>query len=321
MNDIKEYGRQILIYLSDLRVKDDYQSLSDSEFYDIVGECLKLNSKFFMNSIYKDLRKIAKRQFGVKGRRFMEKNILERFCLYEGEQILYECEGKVQQTRKGKGVKIYGTLFVTNERIIAQGKIGDTGHTTGSGSIFDLLLVPSAISKSRKIRKTKDIVVERSVTQELPYYGYQFPYQNHFKLTIKPRKIKYKMTQDNLPYDLLVYSYSFKDKEQLDYLIEILSKKPGQLVDKKVFDVEGHPAKFGITALIFDLIALLLIIVLFRVPFSSLLATPFTIVGMISGYHGSNYGLMKDTKPGLAKVSGCLGGILFFATFFYLGTF
>ncbi|MFX1322755.1 MAG: hypothetical protein ACFFAQ_14050, partial [Promethearchaeota archaeon] len=59
MSNIKEEitspepsSKQIITYLSDLRIKEEYQSITDSEFYDIVGETFKLNPEFFMNHIY-----------------------------------------------------------------------------------------------------------------------------------------------------------------------------------------------------------------------------------------------------------------------------
>lgn len=58
---IKYHIKKMVTYLSGLLVKDKYQFLYDTEFIDIVGECLKLNPKFFMNSLYKDLRRIAKK--------------------------------------------------------------------------------------------------------------------------------------------------------------------------------------------------------------------------------------------------------------------
>lgn len=188
MNDINQvidnikdmmYDKKFISYLSDLRVKEEYQSLSDIEFFDIIGQCFKLNPQFFMKALYKDIRIMAKKQFGKEGRRIMEKYILERYCLYEGEQIFYIGEGYIQQKREGRGVRISGTLFVTNNRIIVQGKIKKKDFFIETGTIFDLLLLPGAIAKSGIKGKIKETVVEASVKQELPCYGYQF--KNHIR--------------------------------------------------------------------------------------------------------------------------------------------
>lgn len=48
--------KKLLTYLFDLRAKEEY-TLSDSEFYDIVGEIFNLNPKIFMIYLYTDLRK------------------------------------------------------------------------------------------------------------------------------------------------------------------------------------------------------------------------------------------------------------------------
>ena len=203
---------QILSYLSKLTFKEieygkeyknKYIFLSSTEFYDIIGEIFKLNPRFFMNSLHTKIGREMRKRYGDEKRKEMDKYIIEKFCLYDGEQILYTCEAKVQQKRKGKGFWIYGTLFVTNNRIIVQGEIKIFGHT---------------ISNMRKI---KNNVVERSVKQELPCYGHQFPYQNLFNLTRKRRKVTYKITLNGLPHDFLIFFY--EHKEQLDNLIEILS--------------------------------------------------------------------------------------------------
>ena len=105
MSNIKEElanpepsSKQIITYLSDLRIKEEYQSLSDSEFYDIFGEIFKLNPEFFMKHIYQEMRILQTRGRKLYEKiniREMEKYIIERFSLHEGEQILYECNGKI----------------------------------------------------------------------------------------------------------------------------------------------------------------------------------------------------------------------------------
>lgn len=92
---------RIVGYLDDLRTKEEYQSLSNSGFYDIVGETFKLNPDIFMKRIYKKFSQ-------YKNKSEMERHILEKHCLYDGEQILFEGSGKIRQDRPG-GVEI---LFV-----------------------------------------------------------------------------------------------------------------------------------------------------------------------------------------------------------------
>lgn len=59
LNDIKEEARnpripakKVIKSLYELRTKEKFQQLSDSEFFDIVGETFKLDPDFFMNSVY-----------------------------------------------------------------------------------------------------------------------------------------------------------------------------------------------------------------------------------------------------------------------------
>jgi hypothetical protein len=102
MNNIKEGLKMekssaikyILSYLDDLKVKEEYQYLSDSDFFDIIGETFKLDPKFFLDSLYP---KIWDKLYADEGRRKMERYIIEKYCLYSGEQILYECDGSIEQ--------------------------------------------------------------------------------------------------------------------------------------------------------------------------------------------------------------------------------
>jgi hypothetical protein len=45
---------RILSYLNDVLTKEEYKSLSDSEFYEIVGELFKLNPDFFRDYLHED---------------------------------------------------------------------------------------------------------------------------------------------------------------------------------------------------------------------------------------------------------------------------
>ena len=71
---------RVVTYLQDLQTKEEYQSLTDSEFYDIVGETFKLNPSIFMKTLYGDWRFYK----NINGSE-MEKYILEKYCLYDGE--------------------------------------------------------------------------------------------------------------------------------------------------------------------------------------------------------------------------------------------
>ncbi|MFX0081246.1 MAG: hypothetical protein ACFE94_05785 [Candidatus Hodarchaeota archaeon] len=163
---------RIIAHLTDLRIKEEYQSVSDFEFYDIVGETFKLNPEFFMNHIYPKMR--GRKLYKKINKMEMEKYIIEKFCLYEGEQLLYECNSKIKETNPGLypwrfvstrvKASVDGRIYVTNYRIIANGKLRERG---------------------------KIGMIEGSTHQELPCYGFQFKITNHVRLKKKSNGIVY----------------------------------------------------------------------------------------------------------------------------------
>jgi len=100
--DMKEEFEQvdqskISAFLSDLLSKKEYQLLSESEFIDIVEEAFKSNPEVYMEKLYEKVRKRVKNLYGDEKLKEMEKNLVEKFSLYEGEQILFEFEGNISQ--------------------------------------------------------------------------------------------------------------------------------------------------------------------------------------------------------------------------------
>ena len=77
--------RKILFFLLDLLKKDKYPSLSDSEFYEIVGYTYQLNLDYKLNlemlfyPIYNQLQKKIKKLYGVDKRVEMEQYLIENF--------------------------------------------------------------------------------------------------------------------------------------------------------------------------------------------------------------------------------------------------
>jgi len=212
MNNIKEElanpepsSKRIITHLTDLRSKEEYQSLSDSEFYDIVGETFKLNPEFFMKSIYEEMLILQ-----TRGRKLyeninnmeMEKYIIEKFCLYEGEQILFECSGKIKRinpemesvmkltkmNRRRTKASVDGRIYVTNYRIIAHGKLSVSG---GRSDLLwnDWLVLLLPFSGRSKRAMGKEGIITTSTHQDLPCYGYQFPIPfKEFYLRLKKKK-------------------------------------------------------------------------------------------------------------------------------------
>jgi len=121
--------RDFLTHLYNL--KKNY-SLSDHEFFDVIGEAYQLNPKFFRLSLYPEIRKKLRRIYGDEELCFLDKYLLERFCFYEGEHILYECMASISQDfPKMYNIKVNSAyIIVTNRRIIAQGKLFVSPHNS-----------------------------------------------------------------------------------------------------------------------------------------------------------------------------------------------
>jgi len=255
VNNIKEEitrsepsSARIITHLYDLRTKEEYQSLSDSEFYNIVGETFKLNPEFYMKYIYG-----ARELYAKVNNREMEKYILEKFCLYEGEQILYECNGKLKESNPSMKVvstvvkaSVNGTIYVTNYRIIAQGKLGASGGRWWGGGLLDLAL--AGMTGHGKRAKSKTGIIEGSISQELPCYGYQFKTKNHVRLKRKSNGILYSVIVDKVEnisnmsrskqfkavvqaMRLVRITLPYTNKEEINNIFEILCKNVNHTID------------------------------------------------------------------------------------------
>ncbi|UCC20499.1 MAG: hypothetical protein JSV62_04205 [Promethearchaeota archaeon] len=193
INEIKEElqnerpnSNSILKSLYDLRTKEKSHQMTDSEFYDVVGETFKLSPDFFMKELYQTFRNKMAKIIGVRDLMDMEKYIIEKYCLYDGEEILYECHGSIKQSTGESDVAVSvskGFLFVTTHRIIAQGTIKVSGghDILGPGTII-LPLVWATFSGISKRARGKTDLIESSIDQELSCYGYQFQIKNHINL-------------------------------------------------------------------------------------------------------------------------------------------
>jgi len=95
--------RKILSYLLDLLKKDKYPSLSDFEFYDIVGYTYKLNLNYKLNleiffyPIYDALKKKIKKLYGKEKRLEMEQYLIKNYGLFNAEHILNRILNKIKK--------------------------------------------------------------------------------------------------------------------------------------------------------------------------------------------------------------------------------
>jgi hypothetical protein len=214
------FSLQILTEGIEFDPKDEWRYLPDIEFFDIVAETFNLNPDFFMEHIYRDVRKkVAKdmkqrrksrgisfmdsvREFkeqGYVGNLInMDKYIFEKYCLNEGEQILLESGGVIQFG----GVISFGTFYLTNDRIISQCPL-------------------EGVSSSVR-RKSKSII---NISKQHKCYGYMFPFISisrlkklsngvTFKAVMNGRAMRFKITIAKLP----------NREEHKNKIFEILSK-------------------------------------------------------------------------------------------------
>ena len=251
LNKIKEKFEQapsnnlrlkILTIFYDILSKEEYQHLSDSDFNFIVRETFKLNPEFFMDSLYWDLRQRMEKN----NRLIMDKYIIEKYSLIDEEHIIYECNGNIKFVDKVMGkspasvLVSLGSIFLTNYRLIAQGKLDTKGGETLWGPILTVLNSPGGLGiKNRRRNRAKNAILETS-----PTYGYQFPIRNHINLLKGWNGVRYLCVQDNqfkliqieLPYE----TTQAKREEQIDIIFKILSKDVNHIKDtiKVILEME-----------------------------------------------------------------------------------
>ena len=154
--------------------------------------------------------------------------------LNEGEQILYECYGKlrhvIREMKPSGRFKFFfwrnpvqatmssGKIIITNNRIIAQDETEvKGGRVEGGADIISGLIVPlmSGHSKRDKIRK------------ELPRNGHEIPLINVGKLRKSRKNIIFEVKGGNLPGIVIIKpskTSQVKLEETRDNIFELLSE-------------------------------------------------------------------------------------------------
>jgi len=108
--------RKIYSYLLDLLNKGKYPSLSDFEFYDIVGETYKLildyklNLQMLFTPVYKALKKRIRKLYGKEKWREMEQYLQEKYRIYHPEKYGISIQEREPPRSLSTKVK-YGFLF------------------------------------------------------------------------------------------------------------------------------------------------------------------------------------------------------------------
>jgi len=229
VNNIKEeiselepsYSR-IKTYLTDFQTKEEFQFLSDTDFFDIVGNAFKLIPELFMNNSFHS--NYLPYSFPKEKRKRMARHIIEKHSLYDGEKILHECDANIgmfdlKTGRAQVSISINnGHLFITNNRIIAQGGLKVIG---GKG-----------IGSSSRRDKTIKGFIEASTSQELPCYGYEIPIspikfpRSRKKYEENPKKlIIYYVPMGDKTFGVIIKRPKTKNAENLDRVYEILNNE------------------------------------------------------------------------------------------------
>ena len=135
------YSR-IKTYLTDLQTKEEFKFLSDTDFFDIVGETFKLIPELFMKNRFHS--NYLPSSFPEEKRKQMARHIIEKHSLYDEEKIIHECDANIKMIdlKTGRTQVIIsinnGHLIITNNRIIVQGGLEVVGgRGIGSSSRRD----------------------------------------------------------------------------------------------------------------------------------------------------------------------------------------
>ena len=233
----------------------------NTEYYNLVANIFQVDPQFFMESLYPSFRKKLSNLFGDQKIKEMEKYILEKFCLHEGEEILFEYDGSIQEVfPKSYKIEILdGTIYITDRRIIAQGRLRTARMSSGGLVALSIIGIaagdgPASGTRGRKDIKPKNAkgsLINASINQELPCYGYVFPIKYLFNLHLSKHLITYKIINDSRLYKYKLSFSSSLSQNSIDKLFNILKSYKREMFYKKSFRFKG-PFKSGIKSVGLD---------------------------------------------------------------------
>lgn len=225
---VNPYPKRIISSLFNLRIdkeglefapKDEWRYIPQAEFFNIIGEIFNRNPVYYMRNLYKGIKKKMRKLNGRDKLKEFEKYILETYCLYPEEQILFEFDGLIQffenPSLKSRGVSSLGTLYLTPHRIIVC-------PLRGKGILPIQGTATTGLSSRRRI-------INLSLKEKC--YGYIFPIKNLSNL--KKRGIGNKIISYNVDASggihkfkkiKIIVSKTPEREEILNKLFEILSE-------------------------------------------------------------------------------------------------
>ena len=255
----KPNSKKILKVLYQLGKDAKKQKITDSEFFDTVGETFRMQPERFMNELYPVFMERIAKIIGVDKRREMERHIIEKFCLLGDERIIYELKGNItqkdlwEQKENGKSKNLSlssravelsvssGDIFLTNHRLIAHGLFevfGDRSMWAVSWRDF----VPTWremlnpwVKQKRLKPGPKAIERGKALVASNPIFGYQFPTKEHGGVSkiIGASGITYSFEHDKLRCLILIKLTDKRKKRDEDEnnLFDMLSGGPDEVLD------------------------------------------------------------------------------------------
>lgn len=247
----KKKTKAITKLLNDLLLNP---KVSDIDVYDLIGEMLLICNQGYKDKFYEKIKNNLTNFLSIEHTIEMERRILEKFCLFEEENIITAFNGKIILY----GARIIGRIYLTNYRIIAQGVLkvaqgsGLTSGTIGGVSysidsygesnsseyssyspigynrfqdtkrLSFIKNQPSSgigTGKTKELLDTHDTMRQTSPEKKL-FFGYHYPIINSFKVKRKKDTISYKTTVE--------YELGKKIKEQTIRIGISPSKEKGE---------------------------------------------------------------------------------------------
>ena len=225
---------------------DMASELTDSEFYDIVGETFIFDPELFMTKLYNDFMEKMAKTIGIEKRKEMERYIIEKYSLAEDEKIIYELKGNIIQKELADkdtfqlviSVKD-ADIFVTSKRLIGHGLLKVTGGESKKASIWTSSLW--VFTGGTKRSERKDFLIK-----SCPVFGYQFPTEIPKSLFKKKQTVGYFATINKLKYNFTIKpSDKSKTGDHVNNIFDILRKDVDEVlaIIQEIYDKETSEQK------------------------------------------------------------------------------
>lgn len=188
----KKKGKLLKIFKKNMR---NSSSPTLNAVQKLIVEAITINFEYFNEKIYPRIIKKLNRTFCYNDLLKLEKDILEKYCLYDNEKILTIFKGKMLQGHN----YVKGRIYLTQYRIFAQGSLK---ITAGSSIIWMVaiggmnvtgMLIGYFINKGiqTNIRKFVQKSIGGQFNKEKLCYGYQYPILNAYNIKKSNKFIKY----------------------------------------------------------------------------------------------------------------------------------